>query len=494
MRTHKNFLFIRVGNPRNREIKHPVHHPAPLVLKYAQTILQNNFTCQTHLLDYWVDPLSFEELSERMDEWSIDTVIVSISSPCAEAGVKLCAQLREHKNVFIVLVGSDVSEKYQYYQSLNSIFDVMIRGEYELELTELFKRLSNTADRDSVLEYYNVERCKELLLIDNLDDLPTINWTRDELKKYPYIYPLRYNRRTFSGYISTSRGCPHACTFCSPTVRKSFGRRLRLRSPQRVVDDIEQLIQQGLNVVSFEDDDFTLNKEHVTQICQEIQRRKLRFKWACHARVDEVEPEILRTMKQAGCALLLFGIESGSQRIVNVLHKASMKNGWRERATRAVQEVRRAGIASCAMFIVGSPTETIDDVEQSIDLAHQMNPDMIKVHFFTLYPGSVDYRKYHERSGEVLAPHHYQKPIVNLSDMDITSLKKLQRKFYRKFLFRPAFCLSHLYNYLPYYISNFPSSMKLVFSGLLFLVWGQHGKRVTIKPAPNPLKLSTKVE
>ena len=196
-------------------------------------------------------------------------------------------------------------------------------------------------------------------MIEDLNALPYLNWERSEIDKYPYIYPLRYNKRIMSGYISTSRGCPHACTFCSPTIRKSFGTRLRLRSPERIGEDIERLTKQGVNVISFEDDDFTLNKEHVTAVCNEILKRKLDIRWGCHARVDEVEPEILAIMKKAGCALLLFGIESGSQRVVNVLHKASAKSGWEQKAQQAIHDVRKAGIASCAMFIVGCPTETL---------------------------------------------------------------------------------------------------------------------------------------
>lgn len=475
---YRNILLIRAGNAYRKKIKHPVHYAPCLPLKYAQTILREKGRYQVTLLDYWVESPTFDELMSLLDQKSIDLIVLSIGSPASETAIELSRKIKKKKDVRIVAVGSDVSEKHHYYLNLPELFDVIIRGEYEFELAELLRRL-NEGTLDEVKTYYNQIKSNDLIQLDNLDALPVLEWEKGELEKYPYIYPLRVMKKVVSGYISSSRGCPHGCTFCSPTVRKSYGRKLRMRSPEKIVDEIERLTRIGVNVVSFEDDDFVLNKEHVTEICEGIIRRNLKIKWACHARVDEVPPELLIVMKKAGCELLLFGIESGSQKIVNVLHKASVQTGWRQRVKEAFQNVRKAGIASCAMFIVGSPTESEQDIQQSIDLCYEIRPDLVKVHFFTLYPGSVDYKRYSDQNVDLQSPHHYLKPIVNLSQIDLSALKKIQRIFYKKVLFSPSFVLSHLYNYLPYYLSNSPGSLKLVKDGMMFLIHGENEKAET---------------
>ncbi len=473
---YQNILLIRAGNSHRKKIKHPVHYAPCLPLKYAQKILQDQGQYNITLLDYWVDPPTFDGLMDQIQQQAIDLIVVSIGSPSSEAAIELCRKIKKKKALPIVAVGSDVSEKHRFYLSLPELFDVIIRGEFEIELNALINRLNSPEDFESVKAYYNQIKSNELIQLDDIDELPVLDWSKDELTKYPYIYPMRVSQKMVSGYISTSRGCPHACTFCSPTVRKSYGRKLRTRSPEKVVEEIERLTRIGVNVVSFEDDDFVLNKDHVTKICEEIVRRNLKIKWACHARVDEVPPELLTVMKNAGCELLLFGIESGSQKIVNVLHKASFQAGWRQKVKEAFDNVRRAGIASCAMFIVGSPTESEHDIQQSIDLCQEIQPNLVKVHFFTLYPGSVDYKRYSDKSSELQSPHHYLKPIVNLSQIDLSALKKIQRVFYKKILFRPSFVFSHLYNYLPYYLSNSPGSLKLVKDGIMFLIHGENEK------------------
>lgn len=473
---YRNILLIRAGNSHRKRIKHPVHYAPCLPLKYAQHILRENGQYHVTLLDYWVDSPTFEELMDSVFHLSIDLIVVSIGSPSSETAIELSRRIKTKKNIPIIAVGSDVSEKHHYYLNLPELFDIIIRGEYEFELRTLINRLNSAESFEEVKEYYNQVKSSDLIQLDNLDSLPVLEWERKELEKYPYIYPLRVMKKVVSGYISTSRGCPHGCTFCSPTVRKSYGRKLRMRSPEKVVDEIERLTRIGVNVVSFEDDDFVLNKEHVTEICEGIINRNLKVKWACHARIDEVPPDLLHIMKKAGCELLLFGIESGSQAIVNVLHKATVQTGWRQKVKEAFDNVRKAGIASCAMFIVGSPTESEEDIQKSIELCHEIRPSLVKVHFFTLYPGSVDYKRYSQESADLQSPHHYLKPIVNLSQIDLSALKKIQRIFYKRILFRPSFVFSHLYNYLPYYLSNSPGSLKLVKDGMMFLIHGEHEK------------------
>lgn len=471
MKIIKNILIIRAGVSERNRIEHPLHCPPPLSLKYAQAILEQERGCTVRIIDCLAHVILSDAILEVIANWPADLVVVSIDSPAFKNGISLCQSIKKHHDIFIVIVGSDVTERYQAYLCLNSTFDIIIRGEFELEIGFLVKRLNESNDIEKIKEYYNYQKIQERLLIDDLDALPSLKWDKGEIKKYPYIYPLRFKKRILAGYVSTSRGCPHACTFCSPSVRKSYGKKLRLRSVIKVVDEMEALNKSGINVISFEDDDFTVSKDHVLSLCDEMKRRGLNIKWACHARTDEVTPHLLKAMKEAGCMLLLFGIESGSQRILNVLHKLSTKADWIETSKCTFNSARTIGIATCAMFMIGNPTESEKDVDDSIRLACELKPDLVKVHFFTLYPGSIDYEEYRDKCGEIVSQHHYLNPITNLSNMDDSTLRKVQLKFYRKFLFRPSFAISHFLKYLLYYLMNLPDSWRLLKEGVVFLIF-----------------------
>ncbi len=485
MKRSTNVLLLRAGFTNREKIHHPIHYPPPLSLKYVEAFLKNEGGYDVRIVDRFIDSSPSAFLMNDISSWPADIVIVSIASSAEEEGIRLCRAIKKQKNgTFVIGVGSDISEKYKDYLALDSLFDVIIRGEFELEVCSLLKRLdlSDPAGVVRIKEEYNMHKIKELFLVENLDDLPPIRWSRAELERYPIFYPLRVRQRIISGYVSTSRGCPHGCTFCSPTIRKSYGKKMRLRSAVKVADELEALQGLGVNAVTFEDDDFTVVKEHVVAVCAEIIRRKLSVKWVCHARIDEVNPDLLSVMYKAGCALLLFGVESGSQDVIKTLYKTTSKEDWYERTKVAFQESRRAGIGTCAMFMVGNPAETEADYQRSIDLALEIKPDLIKVHNFNLYPGSADYFKYKKRDKEDFTQHHYMQPRLNISRMEDRALKKAQRRFYRKFMFRPSFILSHLREYSLFYINNWSSSSRLIKKGLVFLLLSDNS--VSGKSAP----------
>jgi len=467
----KNILLIRAGSSLRNKTKHPLHCSPPLSLKYTQAALKRQDDYYIKIIDCWANMIPSTSILKMIDDQSFDLVVVSIDSPSSEAGKKLCKDIKMDQDVLIVAVGSDVTERYQDYLEESTVFDIIIRGEFELEIGTLLNQLNVSNDISAIKEYYNHKKVKNRFLVDRLDDLPSLTWDKAELERYPFIYPLRLGKKISSGYVLTSRGCPYGCSFCSPSVRKSYGKEMRLRSAFKVADEMEHLQKIGANVIIFEDDDFTVKKEHVRSVCYEIKKRRLDVRWACHARIDEVTPDLLKIMKEAGCILLLFGIESGSGRISKILQKTFSGIDWQLTAKRTFSEMKKVGIAACAMFIVGNPTETEEEVEDSIRLVHELKPDLIKVSFFTLYPGSTAYEQYINKAGNVSSEHHYLSPRINLSSMDSNVLKKAQLKFYRKVLLRPSFVLSHLYRYLFFYLNNWSRSWNLVRKGILFLLW-----------------------
>ncbi|HQO57548.1 MAG TPA: radical SAM protein [Candidatus Omnitrophota bacterium] len=466
-----HILLIRAGYAQRKKIDHPLHHPPPLPLKYAQALLEQNSHFKTRIVDGLIEPMPDQAVLAMIEQWPVHTVCVEIASPSSEKGLTLCKSIREkHADIFIVAVGSDVSERHLFYANTTGLFDVILKGEFELELSRLMARVQERGKAD-VIPLYGISALnQEGCLVPDPGALPILEWTRRDLKKYPYRYPLRLPKKIRPGYVASSRGCRHGCSFCSPSVRKSYGKKLRMRPAGHILQEIENLQRLGVNIIVFEDDDFTGDPEHVRSLCAEIRRKKLNIHWTCHARIDEVTAELLRDMKEAGCVLILFGVESGSAKIIRLLHKSSRERDWNSLARETFRQARAIGIATCALFMVGNPQETRADVDESIKLAFELQPDFIKVHNFTLYPGSQDYKRYGAIPDLSAAPHHYLRPLVNVSRLTDQELKILQKEFYRSFFFRPGYLWPHIKNYSLFYLFNWTWSFRMISELLCFLL------------------------
>ena len=193
--------------------------------------------------------------------------------------------------------------------------------------------------------------------------------------------------------ISSSRGCPYRCAFCASEFY--FSKRYRCRSAASVLDEIERLIADyRIDGLYFREDCFTVNRARVVEICGEMVRRKIALPWECEARVDTLDPELLRMMYEAGCRGMWCGIESGSPRILDYLQKGITL----EQVRNAYRWAHEAGIAVGAGFMVGLPGETMDDAFQSLRLAKELRPCWAYFQSYVGYPRSRIYDEV-EREG-----------------------------------------------------------------------------------------------
>jgi radical SAM superfamily enzyme YgiQ (UPF0313 family) len=196
---------------------------------------------------------------------------------------------------------------------------------------------------------------------------------------------IDYSRYRRLGIISM-RGCPYRCLFCKPLEDKLFGKKLRMRNLASVVDEIDELVAHyGNRQISFKDDTLTVNRtEWFKGFKEEFRRRNLRVGWQCSSRVDTVDFDKLKAMKEAGCTQIFFGIESGSQRILDYYHKDIKV----EQTVEAFAQCRRAGIRACASVMLGAPPETWEDMEKTYQLIKTIKPFNWHVHMTTLMFGS----------------------------------------------------------------------------------------------------------
>ena len=203
-------------------------------------------------------------------------------------------------------------------------------------------------------------------------------------------------------------------------------------------------------------------------VCAEITRRKLKIKWIIHARVDDVDDELLKLMRESGCVLIRFGIETGNRRVLSLLKKTRDEDGWFDKSKKAVKQAQSHGILVVCLFMVGCPTETREEMQESIDFAKVLSPDIIQVAYFTPFPGSRAHAMFKEHMDDVDAKdlYHYNRPKLNLSNMRDAELENAQRIFYRQFLLRPSFIVRHFARNALFYFMNHKIFFRLFRVGI----------------------------
>lgn len=256
--------------------------------------------------------------------------------------------------------------------------DMVVRGEGEETIRELVRSLDGGKDLGmvrglSLRRDGNIVQTDPRPLIQDLSALPPPDRT---------LFPLsRYLAMRVPASVLSSRGCPVGCTFCAGS--RLMGRPGRFRDPLRVVDEMESALRLGFEEICVDDDLFSRRPSHVRAICDEIGRRRLRFRMYIFARVDTVDRDLLERLKEAGCAMICFGLESGSQ---DILDRAN-KRATIESARRAVRLCQEVGIVPFGSFILGLPGETRKTMEESLSFARSLEIPF-GFHLLAPFPGT----------------------------------------------------------------------------------------------------------
>lgn len=309
--------------------------------------------------------------------------------------------------------------------------DVIVRGEGEQTIIELVRTIEKNDSKNKILgityrEGSDIRSTPSRPPIQNLDQLPFPAFDLLPMDKYQLHPPFG---RSFPCIpILTSRGCPYRCIFCSKSV---FGRKFRANSPKYVADEIEYLIERfGVKEIKFYDDSFTLDRNRVINFCTELKHRGINILWTCETRVNLVDVELLKSMSDSGCYMIAYGVESGSQRILNNLKKDITL----EQVTRAIRLTHQVGIQTVVYFMIGSPGETRKTMNRTIEFAKKLDPDFVTFSTATPYPGTELYDSFAKKGhppkkwDELL---YHWPGIVRLSGEDVGSwLRKAHLSFY----------------------------------------------------------------
>jgi len=280
-------------------------------------------------------------------------------------------------------------------------FDVVVRGEGEQTMKALLRSYEEGCDLSSVsgIVYRTGAQSRgkgdegfsitaERPFVKDLDRIPFP--ARELLPNERYI---RYGKKKYGYSITTvmsTRGCPFHCEFCSNVI---FGGSYRERSPQNVVDEIEEVLGLGYDRISFAEDVFTLNRDRVVRICEEIVHRGLHFQWECLGRVDALDYPTALEMKKAGCARIYFGIESGNDQILMLMNKKITT----KQARNAVEAAHLARLQVGAFFILFYPGETDETVLQTLHFATSLPLDYLGLTMPYPLPGTALYERVKDR-------------------------------------------------------------------------------------------------
>jgi anaerobic magnesium-protoporphyrin IX monomethyl ester cyclase len=365
---------------------YPYFHPTndnsifrfpPLGLGYIAAALKKNGV-EVELVDCTF--LRFSEAVERVTRAKPQIVGFYSMFSMKKTTLDLAAAIKDNSegNRSLFVVGGPLPTWSP--ESFLGAFDVVAVGEGEETMVELSNCFAEGVGFSGVngLIYKDGERIvhtEPRKFIEHLDSLAFPSRELFDNEAYKKYYRDRFGYSTSA--MITSRGCPFSCDFCS---RPIFGAEMRSRSVDNIVDEVEEIAALGYDRVWFSDDCFTLNRQHVLDVCSELVRRKVDIGWECLSRVDTMDAEVANGMKRAGCLRVFFGIESGNDSVLGLMNKHITTL----QAKKAVYAAKAAGLKTGAFFIIGYPGESDKTVLDTVRFASALPLDYLS---FTLpYP------------------------------------------------------------------------------------------------------------
>ncbi len=284
--------------------------------------------------------------------------------------------------VFSVAGGPDSATRPSAY--LEAGFDAVVTGEGEVTLVELARAVAEGRDPAGIPGVV-VRRGGRLIkgvhrpFLKDLDVLPLPAWDLIDMERYLGDWERRTGERRAA--VLTSRGCPFDCSWCS---KPTFGRNFRQQSPERVVQELLALQQRyRVDYVRFCDDVFGISRAWIERLLDAMAEADLHLKFECLARVDLLKPDLLHRLRAAGLARVYVGVESGSQKMLDLMNRGTRL----AQVERTAAALRAEGIRQFWFLMLGYPGETLEDIEATLQLFRKFSPEeVLRLHRRTL-PG-----------------------------------------------------------------------------------------------------------
>ena len=441
-----NALNILLVNPSQSHVYGKLR-PAlqiSLGLAYVAGSLRQQGYC-VDILDINLERITKEQIKKRVVEKEIRLVGITATTPAINNALTIARLVKQVPGVQVILGG--VHPTIMPYESMSeTCVDFCVIGEGEVTIVELIQALE--AGRD-LKEVKGIAFRKDGLVIktaprvpvEDLDSLPPP--ARDLFPNHAYTYPDSISRNTVP--MITSRGCFGKCNFCLTPV--TSGGSVRLRSAKSIVDEMEFLINTyRAKEIHLWDDNFIASRKRVYEVRDQIKQRgiKVRIAFPNGIRADFINEEILKCLKEMGTYSMAIGVESGNQRVLNLCNKTIKL----EQIRNAVALMKKHRIETWAFFMFGLPGDNEETIQETIEFAKKLNPDIAKFHILKPFPGTEAFNYFKSRN--LIDAENFDdygihaRPVHHLENVSAERIKALQDQAYRDFYFNLKKIISHI--------------------------------------------------
>jgi len=432
----------------------------PIGLLYLGTVSRNE-GLEVSMLDQAVKGFSVEQAVKWVRKEDPDLLGFSTVTGSGQTAAEIAMQVKkENPSIMIIFGGYHATFNAERLLKKYSCIDVAVRGEGECTVMELAKCVEKGQDLENVRGVTFRRKDKIIStpdrpLIEKLDSLP---FPVRELLGVEYHFTVagaNIATRKFTSIIS-SRGCAYRCRFCA--CRRMARGIWRTRSVENIMEELRLLVSEGYRQFMFADDSFTVNPKRVAEFCQMIRKERMDIEWIFEGRVDRCSYDMLRETVKAGCRIILFGIESANQKVLDYYNKQITP----EQSRHAVETARKAGVdVVCGSFIVGAPNETKTEVENTLKFAQQLALDIPQFNILTAFPGTDIWQELKVKG--ILNEDQYWETGAVVSQISPATLPyeeidRIVQDYFRSFFLRPRYLFKQTMRLLK---SSYRSSVVL---------------------------------
>lgn len=414
----------------------------PIGLAYLASVVRD-MNLDIKILDAQLYDMTKHEVERRIYTYGPDVVGITATTAAIKSASIIAQSAKAIDETTVTIVGgphmtADPHNTMRIFQQI----DIGVIGDGEEIFKEIIENLMLEKEPTEVNGIIYRDGGGNIIQnppmqLGNLDDIPFPSWDLlPPLREYRF-QPATYRKHPHT-YIIASRGCPYRCIFCHVS---KFRSKVRYRSPQNVVDEVELLTERyGVKEIRFGDELFISNRKWVREICSLIQERGINIPWSCDVRANMITSELAYTLSRAGCWQISMGVESGVPKIIERIKKDITL----EQVRNAVKYAHTSNMTVRAYFMLGFPFETREDIERTIQFAKNSDIDFSQFSYVTPFPGTELYDICLKR-GDFSDPGWleynasvFHEPVILPDGMSKEDLKNCLKKAYREFYLRPG--------------------------------------------------------
>ncbi len=445
--------ILLINPPRFREIncvtpsvleKNRGFNP-PLGILFIAAVLER-LNHEVRVVDTQVEEYNYKQVEKLLAEADYDLLGLTVMTFSLIDSIQVSRIAKKYHPDKPIVWGGPHTQIYETESAELPEIDYVVKGEGELAIEDLVDHLQGKKPWEEVKgvgKYVNGQYFYngDPESITDLDSLPFVARHLTPYKKYGSILA----KGSVVTTMFTSRGCPYKCAFCDrPQLRPNF----RSRSAMSVADELEHCVKMGIDEFIFYDDTFSVDKKRVHKICDEIIQRKLNISWDCRTHVNSMDKDLLKHMAEAGCVGVHYGVEAGTEKIQKVIRK----NLNLKRVAETFKMTNEVGIKSMAYFIIGNPTETLEDIEKGFRFLKEIRADFVHISRLIPFPAT---QFYNEGLVNGIIKHDYWREFARNPDPNFETphwpeiftgeeLNELIIKGYKGFYLRPGYVLHRL--------------------------------------------------